>query len=308
MAQIMVMPNVAEFMIARWQATQNGLDDVPINPRNLANKEEFTHMIKTAMLSTSDRVLLLVHDEDLANQIDKLGVIGSDSIKVVGNGKPASGDWVSSQNLMRMTADDAANDVIQNGSLNKPSVQRILFTSGTTSLPKGCRQAPDDVKVMFELFESMPGDRGMMSSSIIGVVVPNNHAMSHYSTWWAHGKGGAVVFPGPTFNPTSFVETCHTERVTHTILVLTMVHAVSTVVAADGRKLESIHSLMLGGTMVTPPTLKLCKEIGADKVMNAFGMTEGVVIGSGALSELSDLVNRYDATVGKPLAGTYVKV
>lgn len=87
-----------------------------------------------------------------------------------------------------------------------------------------------------------------------------------------------------------------------------MVHAVSAVIAADGRKLASMDTVLLGGSMVTLPILKLCLDFGAKRVMNAFGMTEGVVIGSGAYAQLSVLVNGDDVAVGKILRGSSAKV
>lgn len=194
MALIMFMPNVIEFMIARWETIQNAMVDVPINPRNLSNREEAIHMLKTAILSTSERVVLLANDEDTANHLDNLGIIGPGSIRIVVSGKPASGDWISFESLMKKGIDHALNGATQNRHIQNPCATRLLVTSGTTSLPKGCRSVPDDLSYMFGQLGALPGD--WHPSTVPNLVVPNNHAMNYICDMWAHGKGGAVVMPG----------------------------------------------------------------------------------------------------------------
>ena len=307
MAQITFLPNGIEVMVARWASMQIGTVDIPINLKNLSNREEVVHMIKTVIRSaSSSRVVIIANDDDTARQIDRLGVIGLDSIRVIVNGKPGSSDWIQFANLMSENGDHSVNKALQNRYVNEADDARILFTSGTTSLPKGCRPAKGYLDEFFDTFKKVPGI--MKHSSVLCLVVPNNHAMAYFFGMIAQGEGATIVFPDIAFNPATFVQACYLEQVTHTCVVPTMVHTISAVIAAGGPKMKSMENLTLGGTMVTAPILKLCQDLGAKRVINTYKITKNIIIFSGACAEVSDLQHQDDITVGSALPGWSIKI
>jgi acyl-CoA synthetase (AMP-forming)/AMP-acid ligase II len=127
----------AQFTIS-WTAIALRCIQCPINPRNLANAAEVTHMFKTTMSAVPvQRAILVTTEPNMVNSIDQLGLF-DDAIKiVVAPPSETPQGWVPFEQLM----DQSHAPSVQANGLNGTEEQfvdaLVLFTSGTTSTPKG---------------------------------------------------------------------------------------------------------------------------------------------------------------------------
>lgn len=161
-------------MLLRWAAIKMGCKIMPISPRNLTNEQEVMHMVATGLLITGGgaKQVVLAGTDDLAKIVEELNLFPH-ALKIVVDGAEGP-DWMSFKELVA----DKQQDITEALAMS-PSDQggTIIFTSGTTALPKG-------VYMSFEQNFSrvLPGlpqnRRGVMGpgSKLCGVM-PNNHSM-----------------------------------------------------------------------------------------------------------------------------------
>lgn len=244
---------------------------VPLNPRNLDNEIELRSMIQTALMaSQSENMVVIAGTQSISERIDALGDL-SQAVKVVVGDPAATDNWIPFSSLM-----DASHRST-NG--HRPSKNRpwknsgtVLFTSGTTSLPKGVLHRYSDYSHHLEGIKMFPDQGGLPPGSKCCCVLPNNHLLAFYSHWNAYAWGAAWIFPGPVFQPDEILKTLRRERITHIDLVPTMLHAL---LGADGLQdgpLDGLDSVVYAGAVVPPDTIRLTTDIlGANSAEALFG-------------------------------------
>jgi acyl-CoA synthetase (AMP-forming)/AMP-acid ligase II len=97
----------------------------------------------------------------------------------------------------------------------------VLFTSGTTSLPKGCPQT----NIILNAFMKNLALSASSSDDIFCSVLPNNHAMGYLYSLYFFLHGGAVLYPSASFDAGSMACALRDHFCTHTCLVPTMLHS-----------------------------------------------------------------------------------
>ncbi|KDN65336.1 putative AMP-binding enzyme [Colletotrichum sublineola] len=322
------LQNGADFVLAAWASIAMGGTLIPLNPMNLKNRDEVAHMLKTALsLSTQGQRPSLVYAADLnvAQDVDELGsdVLGPRAIKILASGSGPRAGWLRVEDLIKAPSlSRDFNQEIPLSSLSGDGPEKsgiVLFTSGSTSRPKGlfCRHSVLNTFTNTRLLHSprhvlpQPGSR-------ICSILPNNHGNGWTCIQTAHGRGAALVFPGPSFStPESLLSTFHRESITHTMLVPALVHALAAAVERDQRPLKSLISVTFGGAILTKnEVLMAIQTLGAESVENAYGSTEGVVTSTGSMSvsaldsqkSLSEGSPSDEVPVGKPPMGHGIKI
>jgi acyl-CoA synthetase (AMP-forming)/AMP-acid ligase II len=298
------LTNGAEMVLTIWASNDLGCVLAPINPKNLFNQEEASHMVRTIMSARpGNQLVVIAGDADLARQADGLSETKGAIKIVIGE---SQGEWTSFGKLMN-SSNDPNSSVSESNGYHKRSDDAIFFTSGTTSLPKGCIWAEPRPSLMLEMRDVLPG--AIRMESVACIVAPNNHALGFISLVTGPCFGATSVIPGPAFAPTLVVNAIQLEGCTHIIMVPTMIPAIISELEKRGEKLAGLQSISLGGSMVTPLALKQCVEdIGAAGVECAYGMTEGVMITSGAQPSPEVIRNGDDVAVGWALLGSAVKI
>lgn len=130
-----------EFPLCLWTSYAKGCCFVPLNPKNLTNLPEVTHMMELAFkVAADERTFIVAGNKAIATKIDSLPVAkGAVKISV---GDASIEGWERLQDLIGCVSDDR-NPVVGESPWSEavqPSADNdntIFYTSGTTALPKG---------------------------------------------------------------------------------------------------------------------------------------------------------------------------
>ncbi|KAH0424590.1 AMP-binding enzyme [Colletotrichum camelliae] len=280
------LQNGADFVLAAWASVATGCTLTPLNPLSLKNRDEAAHMLRTALSVAPDgRDLRFIYavNSDVARDIDELdagyNILGPHAVKLLASGSEMREGWLRLEDLMRPVAGSGRGDLCHSNP--------ILGLEGKNHVQAG----------------------------IVLFILPNNHGNGWTCIQTAHGRGAALVFPGPAFStPEALLSTFRQERITHTLLVPTLIHALVAAMEKDQPPLESLISVTFGGTILTrQEVLATTKVLGAKVVENAYGCTEGAPTSTGSVS-VSDagpesaLSGSEEVSVGKPPMGHGIKI
>ncbi|OJI96679.1 hypothetical protein ASPVEDRAFT_119100 [Aspergillus versicolor CBS 583.65] len=301
---VLLIPNTAEYVIATWAAYQIGCAYVPLNPKGLSNPTEMRHMLQIARKGCqSDFLGVIAGTSDMCAQIEEL-TSGLNCMRILVEGDMKKG-WTPFKELMQNPASETlCRDDDHHLSLSAD--QTIFFTSGTTSLPKGCDMSSTYGLAVAERWSQsdvpmMPGDRALFT-------LPNNHGFGWLCIIGPFLNAATVVLPGPRFSPEAVAKAIREEQVSHAGLVPTMLHALSNLPAAS-RNLSSLRRIVMGGSAPTEEVMRICLDtLGASGVENLYGMTEGILVSSGVVSQTSGIIKDGRVSIGTPLPGMSVRI
>ncbi|KAL1610791.1 putative NRPS-like protein biosynthetic cluster [Paraconiothyrium brasiliense] len=301
------LPNGAEFLIILFASMRLGSSLVPINVRNLANTQEVTHMIKTAFLECpSDAAVVFADSPETAAKLEGFKQLAN--VQRIITSSEERQQWTAFASVLRSSkSEQPLPDYRSFKQTDTDSI--ILFTSGTTSLPKGCHWHYPSLAFFIHSREHMGERFAAKNGDAFAAFAPNNHAMGCFLVVLALGTGSCQVFPTANFEPTTFLKIAQAERCTHTIAVPTMVYAMVLAKATQKLKLDHMRTVLLGGAAVTPEVLRLCEtELGVAGCEIGYGMTEGPIVFSGRCSAAELTNNNGEVSVGTVLPETRIKI
>lgn len=300
---VIFMPNTAEYVISTWAAYQIGCAYVPINPRGLSNAREMGHMLQTVRNGCQSNFMAIISGtSDLCARIEEF-TSEVECMKILVEGEVEG--WTPFEELMQNSAPDLQQGLRQDRDIEF-SDQTIFFTSGTTSLPKGCMMPSAygfaaATRWRQNSAPMMPGDRALFT-------LPNNHGFGWLCIIGPFLNAATVVLPGPRFAPEAVIKAIQIEQVSHAGLVPTMLHALRSMPLGAG-KLSSLKRIVMGGSPPSEEVIKICLDtLGASGVENLYGMTEGILVSSGVVNQVSGLIKDGDVSIGTPLPGMSVRV
>jgi long-chain acyl-CoA synthetase len=197
------------------------------------------------------------------------------------------------------------------GDEHEPAV--IVFTSGTTGLPKGATLAHRSVianlhnllavsgRLPHQLRDDQPGVTSLLSGPLF-------HIGGIQAMCLALVTGGTLVFLEGRFDPHQVLDLIERERVDVWGAVPTMAMRVLDDPSLPGRDLTSVRSISLGGAPVPPELVGRLRAAypNADRgISTVYGMTETggtVAAASGAV------MARHPGTSGRPLAVVELRI
>lgn len=249
--------NSPEYVEVYYACAKIGACFVPLNFR--AKREELAYMLnasEASLLFIGDRYIPILDSvrPELATVREVIGLEGG------GHGLP------SYEDMLREGSDE---DVFVEVNEDEPST--LIFTSGTTAVPKGVELTYLNlslyvVNTMSPADPSAPHERTLVSVAISHVA----GITAILSSIW----GGRTLVVLPQFDPESWLEAVQRERITHAFVVPTMLKRIMDYPYFDRFDLSSLQLLTYGAAPM--PFEVVCRAIEVFKcdLMNAYGQTE----------------------------------
>jgi len=209
----------------------------------------------------------------------------------------------------------AASEDIEEAEVDDDDVSILMFTSGTTSLPKGVMLRYGDfsayVTANVELADGTPRGAALLCAPLYHIAGATNMM----TTLWT-GRRLVVL---PQFEAGQWLETAARERITHAFVVPTMLKQLLDHPALGSTDLSSLELLSYGGAPMPFTVIRRAIEVFPRHVgfVNAFGQTETTstltVLGpedhrlGGSPDEDARTLKRL-RSIGKPLPDVEVRI
>ena len=260
-----LLPNGAQRVIMQWAAARLSCPLVPLDLRLLSSSSQVEHMLRQ-----SEAQALLVWDSQMALALARRmpEVITQFGLKILAlpGGVPG---W---QNFQDLISESERVDIrSQTTRSHEPAL--IIFTSGTTALPKGCIQTHRNL---------IAGAEANRKNTSMGVnsVVCGHPSLSHMAgnnyalACWA--IGGTLVLPAESFEAASSLRAIAIEKCTHMQMSPNWMYKLLDHPSLSNTDLRSLESVCLSGSSIAPAHIARCRTgFKLNAVTNRFGMTEG---------------------------------
>ncbi|KXT10575.1 hypothetical protein AC579_9177 [Pseudocercospora musae] len=292
--------NQAEWALLYWAAAYLHSPFVPINPKTATRPEEINHMLHLV-----GPVVLVTANLDIARQLEhalsaKLMASIATRITLSRTGRETAHQWTVLADLM--SGDPTPPDTPHVVAADDTVV--ILFTSGTTSLPKPC------ALTSFQCLNAALGymDAQKVTSSHRFVQhLPGFHS---YGIGWSLGfwlRGGVVIFPSDSFEAHATLECFDKFRATHMGLVPTTAQAILAHPSFSKTDLSTLVSIDISGAGVLPSLIDACASTLKVPSSTSYGMTESPGTMAWGVDEGSVLRDG-EVMSGRPVRNTRVKI
>ncbi|MGH7802964.1 MAG: AMP-binding protein, partial [Candidatus Binatia bacterium] len=286
--------NSSDLVESYYAAATLGATYVPVNYR--AKPPELEYMLsaaKTEIVLVGERYADL-----LASLLPKIPTVKH----VIAYGFERKG-WLSYDALVGEGAED-----LEDAEVDEDDVSILMYTSGTTSLPKGVQLTHGSftayVTNTTELADGT--DRGTALVSVPFYHIAGTAQMM--TTMWS-GRRMVLL---TQFDPVDWLKTVARERVTHAMLVPTMLKQIVDHPEFTKHDLSSLTNLSYGGAQMPLPVIRRAIERFPSTVgfVNAYGQTETTstltILGpddhrlTGTPDEIETKIKRL-SSIGKPL-------
>ncbi|KAF7192388.1 Acyl-CoA ligase SID4 [Pseudocercospora fuligena] len=309
------MENRIEYVVAIWAVFRLGAILVPISLTMLDAPKELEHMLKAArpaamIVNSVDAAALISelfcgkqpkHQNGLRDQLGGFGIL-----------TPTDGQYTP-YSAWPFTCEETRTGNrgrLPESVLSPDDDGLLMFTSGSTSLPKGC------------LHTHRSFAWGSHSFSKLQHMGPNSRMVAHRALFHAFAlgnaigmtlSGGALVLPtSRDFEPGATIHAITEGQCTHMIGPPAMITALVEHPNLPTGGLPSLRSIELGGNLVAPAVIATCKQrLKAQIATASYGMTETCGLLAHDQDKLDDTFGTGDQVavpVGKPIPGISVKI
>ena len=294
--------NSVEWNVFCWAAAALNATFAPLDPRVSSRPNEINHVLQTLRAD-----VLVAQDLDVARNLDKgtseellkaklkifceevTSIDGWQSLRTLEDETPLTVDWTSVPNTA--SGDDVA---------------LILFTSGTTSLPKACGHTARNLGSQSHLYSKT---RSINRTNKILIHSPNFHMAAFWNILCAWRAGAALVIPSPRFDPDATLRGIKSQRCTHLTATPSMMSALFNHSSFHFHKPTTLKFVSIGAELVAPNLIETCKEnLGLDVVIRpGWGMTEG--IGMLSWDEDEKILPRHGVLpIGRAMPGAKIRI
>ncbi|MFI9633804.1 FadD3 family acyl-CoA ligase [Nocardia sp. NPDC051929] len=188
-------------------------------------------------------------------------------------------------------------------SVDPESVSDILFTSGTTGVPKG---VPSTHRQTIEAFSRWADAVTLSGDDRYLLVNPFSHTFGYKAGIIACLLRGATMVPVDRFDPQRVFSAIERERITVLTGPPTLFHDLLT----HRRAAHDLSSLRLAGTGGSSVPTELVErircELGAENIFTGYGLTESTGVATMCAPDAPAHLLAH--TVGKALPGTLIRV
>jgi long-chain acyl-CoA synthetase len=182
------------------------------------------------------------------------------------------------------------------------AILALIYTSGTTGRPKGVEMRHSNIlENLYHTTFWLPFEEG----SVHLHAAPLFH-IADFPSMFGAPVFGACQVTIPKFNPQIFCETVQRERVTHTVLVPTMINMLTEFPELQKYDLSTLRHLGYGGSPMAPELVHRTRQVLPNvKLVQVYGLSE-----AGFLTGLLDHEHTEDklTSCGRPCLGIDVRV
>jgi long-chain acyl-CoA synthetase len=182
------------------------------------------------------------------------------------------------------------------------AILALIYTSGTTGRPKGVMVSHANVLADVHNFNYWMRYR---EGGVYLHAAPIFH-IADFPAMFAAPAFGAYQVTIPKFSPQIFCETVERERITHTVLVPTMINLLTQFKDLSSFDLGSLEVLAYGGSPMAPELIRHIRELLPNlKLVQVYGLSE-----TGFLTGLQDQEHTDNRLLscGRPCPGVDVQV
>jgi len=259
--------NCDEWVIAGLAIHSIGAVLVPINTRLKASEASYA-------LEKAGAKLLLCTGDFLGQHYPS--VLGDDrpdcvkNIVVMRDARNGDLDWASF--LTQGEAVTTEEVSLRSEAVTADSRMDIMFTSGTTGLPKGVvTNHGQNLKVIAEWCDRMamtPDDRYLIAN-------PFFHAFGYKVGWLGGLLEGCAIMPHAVFDAAEIIARIGKEKISVLPGPPTLFISLLNNESAQGADLSSLRATITGAAAVAPSLIdRIRDELGFDIVLTGYGLTE----------------------------------
>ena len=180
----------------------------------------------------------------------------------------------------------------------------VMFTSGTTGLPKGVMIRPGAI---IRGFSQYADELGMRQGDRMLVINPFFHAFGFCGSITPCIVRGATILPHPVFDVEAVLARIESERITVLPGPPAIFQSMVNFARLDDFDTSSLRSAITGAATVPVETVVAMREqLGFETAITAFGMTE--THGLATICSAGDPPELVASTSGKALAGIELRV
>ena len=197
---------------------------------------------------------------------------------------------------------DVLNEELPDVFYDPQAVLALIYTSGTTGRPKGVMVTHSNVLANVQNLNFW---MRYTEGGVFLHAAPIFH-IADFPCMFAAPAFGACQLTIPKFDPRSFCETVEGERVSHTVLVPTMINLLTQFPEIKKYDLSSLEVLAYGGSPVAPELIHRTRELLPKlKLVQIYGLSE-----TGFLTGLQDQEHTDDRLLscGRPCPGIDLQV
>ena len=265
------LPNVAEFVYFYLALTRIGAVGVLILPQHRSREVEYMLQLTESVAFVCPTVY---RGFDYPAMIREIQPRLPHLKHLIVAEERGSSEAISLTELMEEGAKERDHaEALRQVASSSDDVSVILWTGGTTANPKG---GPHTHNTLIGYVTPIDSRWGYHSQSIFFLSAPVAHMAGLSLGVNAALLHGATLILLTATGPEETLQTIQRERVTHTFLVPTQAIAVLNSPSLPQYDLSSLEVVGSGAAHVPPELVQEMKERLGCKVVNCYGMTEGL--------------------------------
>lgn len=256
--------NSPEYVETYYACAKLGACFVPVN--NRAKREELAYMLnasESSIVFVGDRYLQLLESvrPELNCVRETIALEGLHSH----SGPPLPG-LLRYDDLIRDAPED---DIFVDVDEDEPTV--LIFTSGTTALPKGVELTFLNLSLYVMNTMSPADPEAPHEKTLVSVSISHVAGMTAaLSSIW----GGRTLVILPQFDPEAWLQAVERERITHAFVVPTMLKRIMDYPYFDRHDISSLQLITYGAAPMPFEVVSRAIEVFSCGLMNAYGQTE----------------------------------